>query len=83
MSLIIILGIAVWFGIGIVLAPFAYATDFAYWQSKFPELAVESYKRDRANAMFFPVLCTILTWPTFFWMGYQEYEGWRYGLKWK
>ncbi len=61
-----------------ICAALSYATDFAYFQRKFPEIAKRDYKIDRRNAIVFSILGPIALAANF-----QAFDKFKHGLKWK
>jgi len=70
-----------WFGLGMVLAPFSFTLEFAYFQRKWPRLAPKFYQADLRFGIVTAIL-TIISWPVFV-VALILSEFGRYGLKWK
>lgn len=73
----------IFYGIGVLCAPFVYAISFAYFQRKFALIAKKNYKADRNYSIFLSIL-SLVTGPVFFltlyfWLSKRAV----YGLKWK
>lgn len=72
----------IWFGLGLVLAPFTYAWTLAYFQGEFPSIAETYYKKDIRTAILFGVLAIFFPIPV---MGANllTFKKFKHGLKWK
>jgi len=46
----------IWFGAGLVSAPFVYAMSFYYWQTKYAEISPQNRTEDRQKSIVFGLL---------------------------
>jgi hypothetical protein len=71
----------IWFGLGLVLAPFAYAGTLAYWQREWYVRAEEHYWGDVRQAVVFALF--VLVTPINILSVAATMKFFKHGFKWK